>query len=158
MRTLLLVLGLVLIAATPALADEIRLKNGSTIQGRIVREDPDFVTIDLGRGRMSIARRDILSVVRTVPPAPDTGSPDERRPRETAPPPDRAVTPRKADPRTTVSNSRKRGKSTPTGPNPKIVPVERVPSRTPHRPGPESVTPSRSTSRTARAPTNQPDW
>lgn len=144
MRLLPLILGMVLIAAAPARADEIRLRNGSVIQGRIVREDKDIVVIDVGRGRMNLARRDIVAItvshVESVDPVNKSPAPNaqdpanppaagseplpSRRVRPTAeetPPSEEASAPVVLPPR------RFRG-GVPT-PGPKIVTVERLPAQ-----------------------------
>lgn len=170
MRLSLLILGIVLIAASPARADEIRLRNGSVIQGRIVREDKDFVVIEIGRGRMNLARRDIVAItmshVESVEPASGSPAPGARNPANppppaTATPPTRRVRPATEEatptegegaPRAPVVLPNRRVRGMPT-PGPKIVAVDRVPAQPLTGVGPESDAPPRkSPTRAATAP------
>jgi hypothetical protein len=163
MKRSLVILALLAFGASSALADEIRLRNGSSIHGRIVSENKEMVTIDLGRGRMSIPRRDILTITRTPFQPPEQSSPKDRKTRENDPPPQKAIPTRRAEPRTSAQTPRRRGTSrTPTGTQPRIVPVERTPPKPSRSPGPESEAPPppqrSSSSRTAPVPSSKPDW
>jgi hypothetical protein len=163
MRFLLVILGVLLITASPARADEIRLKNGSVINGRIVREDRESIVIDLGRGRMSIARRDIVSIRRTSGTETGPSDPGRDDPAPRSEPSARATKSPRATPttggipRTTPQTPRKRRDRATAG-GPKVVPVERTPPKAPKGAGPESASPSRKpATRATSAPTRDPD-
>src|SRR5262245_17780019 len=84
MRTPIGVLAALLLVVSPVRADEIRMKNGSILFGRIVQESKDSVTIDIGQGRMNIARRNIVSILKTAPEsAPSDGSGADAPPKST---------------------------------------------------------------------------
>jgi hypothetical protein len=167
MRTLFF-LGVMLLGASSLLADELVLKNGSVLHGRIVREERDQVTIDLGRGRMSIARRDIVAIKRGSPtpagdpstesdaPPVDAPSPAQKRTR-----PAPRTSPQKATDKDPTAEKQPAAQPTrkrkPGGP--KIVQVERVPAKPSKGAGPESSAPSRkSASRGTPPPDPTPDW
>jgi hypothetical protein len=139
----LLLLGALLILASPALSDEVRLKNGSVFHGRIVREDKESITIDLGRGRMDIARRNIVTIVRAAPvespPAPPSDVPP--KPVKTIPIPDRSQQSEGGpNSRQPVVPPRGKRRERAAGPAPKIVPVDRTPpAPTPEPVGPEGT-------------------
>jgi hypothetical protein len=151
MRTLIIVLGALLVSASPARADEIRMKNGSILYGKIVREDKESVTIDLGRGRMDVSRRNIVSIVRTAPesaPAEPTPADSPVKPAKRSAPEGTPAEPQSggAAPRVPVAPTARAKRERPTrGPGPKIVPVDRAPqaSATVEPVGPESTPPAR---------------
>jgi len=62
---LLLVISFLFIANSgqPILADAIYLKNGSTIEGKIVSEDQQSVTVEIGFGTITIERSQIYQVI-----------------------------------------------------------------------------------------------
>jgi hypothetical protein len=187
MRPILVVLSFLVLLCAPAHADEVRLKNGAVIQGRIVREDPESIVVDLGRGRMIIARRDIAAIRRTsngdfpdAPSSPDREGPDstkERSRRTGGPPTQDAIRQGGGVPRSPAQPvpRKRREKPVAVGPGPKVVPVERTPPARPRSSGgdppPEGANPSRSSpprGGTASAPsatkpaqrraTAKPDW
>lgn len=174
MRTLIILLGTLLVSASPARADEIRMKNGSILYGKIVREDKESVTIDLGRGRMDVSRRNIVTIVRAAPEsAPTEPSPADAKPLPARKPaPEASPEPQSggAVPRVPLAPTARAKRERPTRPTgPKIVPVDRAPAQaaaTVEPVGPESSLPARkpaprsggetaskSTSRTAKT-----DW
>ncbi|MBI3271730.1 MAG: hypothetical protein HYZ53_22255 [Planctomycetes bacterium] len=59
-----LLLLLLLPWAAPARADQLKLRDGRTIDGRIVREDADALKVELIRGAVLIARTDVVEIVR----------------------------------------------------------------------------------------------
>jgi hypothetical protein len=142
MRPFIIVLGVLLLAAHEARADEVRLRNGSIIQGRIVREDKDVVVVDLGRGRMNILKRDVMSIRRGAPEpaesAPTSRDPAQRR--ESPPPRERSTRQGSEDPQDAVpakgggipraqtvqAPRKKRDRAAGPTPGPKVVPVERT--------------------------------
>jgi hypothetical protein len=149
-RSFSLAFSLMLLCA-PALGDEIHLKNGSVLHGRIVREDQDSLVIDLGRGRMNIARRDIVTIRRSKAPAPGDGEsetrppvrPDDRTRRGTDAPAQHAIPPAEANPRVPIVPAQRKKKDRPA-PTPKVVPVDRTPPKPPARDvGPEASGPAR---------------
>jgi hypothetical protein len=60
-RAAVLVLGT--LAAAPARADTVRLRNGNDIEGVTVRPEGDYLRVFLEKGSMLIAKEDILAVV-----------------------------------------------------------------------------------------------
>jgi len=58
-----------LVAAAPAWADIIRLKNGGKLEGVIVREKDDQIVLRLKYATVEIERDDVLSVEKTTKPA-----------------------------------------------------------------------------------------
>ena len=142
MRTLLAILASFLLAAAPALGDEVRLKNGSVLHGRIVREDKDSITIDLGRGRMDIARRNIETITRTAPVGAEGAQDPAALPRPAPRPP--AGAPGNApvvSPRVPVVTQPRKPRARATGPAPKVVPVERTQPQPPPEPSPAEPPP-----------------
>jgi hypothetical protein len=159
-----------IVAASPVTAsDEIRLKNGSILQGKIVREDKDVIVIDLGRGRMSIQRRDVVAVKKQTEPE-EPATPDQRgRPtpdnsEDAVPAPQRNPPPRVVPAQ--VPRKKKGGAA-----GPKVLPVGKPPAQAPapgapapraKDPGPEGpakkpVDRAGTASRPTR-PTAKPDW
>lgn len=59
-----LVLGLAAVAA----GDEVVLRNGSVLAGRIVKEDAASVTIERAGGEMTVAKADVKEIKRGAPP------------------------------------------------------------------------------------------
>jgi hypothetical protein len=57
-----LVLGMLLSIVSTVRGDEVRLKNGAVIHGRVVMDGKDAVVVEVGHGRMNLARRDVISV------------------------------------------------------------------------------------------------
>jgi hypothetical protein len=169
MRTLIILLATLLVSASPARADEIRMKNGSILYGKIVREDKESVTIDLGRGRMDVSRRSIVSIVKSAPES----APTEPPPAEAPTKPARKPAPEAQSggaPRVPLAPTARARRERPTrGAGPKIVPVDRAPAQaqsgveaagpegtpSPRKPAPRAggETASKSTSRTAKT-----DW
>jgi hypothetical protein len=168
MRLLPLILGMILITAAPASADEVRLRNGSVIYGKIVREDKDFVVIEIGRGRMNLARRDIVAITvsRVDPVEPAGGSPatEGRSGAPTPTPEQQRLRPAAEETpqgdggggqKAPVVLPPRRLRGVPTQ-GPKIVAVERLPAQPPLPVvplGPEAETPVRKApNRTTAAP------
>jgi hypothetical protein len=169
MRRALVLLGVLLIVPSEARADEIRLKNGSVIHGKIVREDKDVVVIDLGRGRMNVARRDITAVRRTPEPAEKPDDPNNKR--NTRDPADHsrdAVPPQGGAPRPPFvpipRKKKERGSGPVPGGGPKVVPVERTSPSAGKSTGPDAGAPSRKSAKgtgshtKTPAPSAEPDW
>lgn len=161
MRAFLSCLSCLLLLCAPALGDEVRLKNGAVIQGRIIREDRDSIVIDLGRGRMNIARRDIVSIRRTTSDA-HGGDPSERDPAgsddRTRMPSQDGATKRHGVPSPPVATVPRKKKERPTPTGPRVVPVEKnrpVPPRV-RNGGTESTSQSRSEARAMSVPTSAP--
>lgn len=68
MRLVAVIAGtLVLLACTAALADEIKLKNGDKINGKILEEGNDSVVIETPYGKLRIPRERIESVTKDEP-------------------------------------------------------------------------------------------
>jgi hypothetical protein len=162
-RPILLIVSVMAVAASCLCADEVRLKNGSVIQGRIVREDDHTIVIDIGRGRMNIARRDVVAVKKVSTPEPDAPKPDQRGPRPSPDSPQDAVPAPQGGgvPRVVPAQApRKKRDKASGGPGPKVVPLDRTPP-SPSKDGPEG--PSKksasrgSSSKPSRA-SAKPDW
>jgi hypothetical protein len=165
-----LILGVLILASSPVRADdEIRLKNGSVIHGKIVRDDKDGVTVDLGQGRMNIPRRDILDVKRVAAAPAEEDAPKNapnRSTRDVPGNPQDAVPPKGGGtPRVPYVPPQRKKR---VGPGTKVVPVERTPPPSP-KPAPESTAPSRSSAsrsspsapmtKPGQRPANaKPDW
>lgn len=66
LTTLATSLALVGAVAAPALAETIYLKNGTRVEGRIVKEDAEAFQVETKEGRRKVAKRDI-----EVVPAPE---------------------------------------------------------------------------------------
>ncbi len=63
--TVLLLAGLIAAAAAArAHADLIKLKDGRTLDGRIVSETDDEIKVEMARGSMTIPRKDVVEIVR----------------------------------------------------------------------------------------------
>jgi len=77
-------LCLVLLAATAA-ADELRLKTGSSFEGKIVAEDDASVTIDVGFGKLTFPKADVASLRRDDTIGAET-PPKQEAPSPAAPP------------------------------------------------------------------------
>ena len=78
-----LMVGIALAACSIATAETIRLKNGNTVEGTVVREEGGRVTVDIpGLGQMEFTREEIASVAASPapsapaqpPPAPDAAT------------------------------------------------------------------------------------
>ena len=155
-----------MVATAMARGDEIRLKNGSVIYGKIVREDADVVVIDLGRGRMNVARRDIVLIKRAPTPEllegekpPVAPLPGQRQTREAPQPAQDAIPAKGGLPRALPPQVPRRKRERPPAAGPKVVPVERTPAPRPPGTGPDSASPSRkATKPTTTRPTAKPDW
>ena len=52
MKTAFLAVGLAALLAAPALADVVTLTDGSKREGKVIREDDKFVTLEIVQGRM----------------------------------------------------------------------------------------------------------
>lgn len=74
-RTWLAALCCAALAASLARADEVILKNGGAIRGRIVSEDDAQVVIETDAGKVSIARARIREVMRSQPQPPPRDEP-----------------------------------------------------------------------------------
>jgi hypothetical protein len=122
MRLFALILGLILAVTFPARADEVRLRNGAVIQGRVVRDDKDAVVVEVGNGRMNLARRDVVSVTinRT-----DPAEPSDKPVTSETPAPRRVVARENPRPQPIPPQAAARRAATPA-PVPKIVAVERL--------------------------------
>jgi hypothetical protein len=69
-------------------ADDVELRTGRTLSGKIVKEDDASVTIEWRGGEMTIQRTQIKEIRRAPPPAdpaPAAGKPATKKPAETAP-------------------------------------------------------------------------
>ncbi len=66
-KLLVLVMALVLVISTAALADEVILKNGDRVSGKVIAESESSVTIETGYGKLTIPRSDIERVERVNP-------------------------------------------------------------------------------------------
>ena len=56
-----------LMAAAPALADEVHLMNGRTMEGLVTEEGDETVTLDVGIGTVKLHRYEILSIDKSEP-------------------------------------------------------------------------------------------
>ena len=61
-RSMILILGLVLVLHTLAVADEVILKTGKVIKGEVTEETTGSVTVETRYGTLTIPRGDIESV------------------------------------------------------------------------------------------------
>jgi predicted Zn-dependent protease len=77
LRRLALVLAFVALVATTAAADEVVLKNGGLIRGRVVSEDEREVVVQTDAGPVKIPRAKVREVVRSQVPPPPTPGPTE---------------------------------------------------------------------------------
>ena len=59
---------LLVLAATPLLADEVHLKGGGRVTGEIVKETDAAVTVDIGAGNMTVQRSAVVRIDKSVSP------------------------------------------------------------------------------------------